>query len=111
MMCNSKLQLADSIQGELKHRSPKARYCRMDRKSFVKQLTRIEHRQAHIRCISDKIVQRPHVEITELARSPLVHHHIGMTQKHPVHIGTYLRSHQGDLAIKVSPTIFNHTVH
>lgn len=31
-----------------------------------------------------------------------VHHHIGMTQKYPVHIGSFLRSHEGDPAIKVS---------
>jgi hypothetical protein len=90
------------LQGELEHRSPKSRYRRTDRKSFVKQLTRIERRQARIRRIGDKIVHRPHIEIAELARSPCVHHHIGATQKFPVHIGTYLISHEGDPAIKVN---------
>jgi hypothetical protein len=71
----------------------------------VKQLTRIERRQARIRRIGDKMVHRPHVEIAELARSPHVHHYIGLTQKHPVHIGSYLHGHQGDLAIAVSSII------
>lgn len=88
-------------QGELEHRSPKARYCRTDRKSFVRQLTRIEHRQARIRRIGDKIVHCPHIELAEIATSPYVHHHIGLTQKYPIHIGSYLRSHEGNLAIKV----------
>ncbi|KAG2087624.1 uncharacterized protein F5147DRAFT_781269 [Suillus discolor] len=97
--------LYSSEPGKLKHHSPKARYSRTDCKSFVKQLTRIECRQAHIRHIGDKIVHRPHVEIAEMAGSPDVHHHIGMTQKYPIHIGTYLRSHESDPAIKVSPII------
>lgn len=67
----------------------------------MKQLTRIEHRQAQIRRIGNKVVHRPHVEITELARSPYIQHHIGSTQKYPVHIGMYLRTHEGDPAIKV----------
>ncbi|KAG2742745.1 hypothetical protein P692DRAFT_20879278 [Suillus brevipes Sb2] len=66
--------------GELEHRSPKARYCRTDRRS-------------------DRIIHRPHVEISELATRPEAHHHIGLTQKYPTHIGSYLRSLQGDSAI------------
>jgi hypothetical protein len=42
-------------------------------------------------------------------RSPHVHHHIGSTQKHPVHIGTYLRTHEGDPALKVSLIILTST--
>lgn len=94
------------FQGELEHRSPKARYRRTDRKLFVKQLTRIERRQARIRRVGDRIAHRPHIEITELARNPDSHHHIGLTQKYPVHIGSYLRMHEGDPATKVSR---NHT--
>ncbi|KAG2091348.1 uncharacterized protein F5147DRAFT_524310, partial [Suillus discolor] len=85
--------------GELEHRSPKTRYCRTDRNTFVKQLTQIEHRQTHIRCIRDRIVPRPHLEIAEIARRPHVHHHISLTQKFPVHIGSYLCDHAGDPAI------------
>ncbi|KAG2120560.1 uncharacterized protein F5147DRAFT_562718, partial [Suillus discolor] len=85
--------------GELEHRSPKARYLRTDRNLFVKQLTRIERRQAHIHRIRDRTVYRPHVEISELVTSPEAHHHIGLTQKYPVHIGSYLHSHKGDPAI------------
>jgi hypothetical protein len=68
----------------------------------VKQLTQIERRQARIRRIRDKIFHRPHVEISELATRPEAHHYIGLTQKYHTHIGSYLRSHQGDSAIIVS---------
>ncbi|KAG1812534.1 uncharacterized protein BJ212DRAFT_1276699 [Suillus subaureus] len=71
-----------------------------DCKSFEKQLTQIKCRQAHICRISDKIVHCPHIEIAELARNPHIHHHIGATEKSPVHIGLYLISHKGDPAIK-----------
>lgn len=90
------------LQGELEHRSPKARYLRTDRKTFVKQLTRIERRQARIRRIGDRTVHRPHIEISELATRPEAHHHIGLTQKYHLHIGSYLRSYKGDPAIIVS---------
>lgn len=68
----------------------------------MKQLTQIERRQALIRCIGDRIFYRPHLEIAELARSPDTHHHIGLTQKHAVHIRFFLHGHEGDPAIKVS---------
>jgi hypothetical protein len=55
------------------------------------------------------MVHRPHVEITELAKSPHAHHHIGATQKFPVHIGSYLISHEGDPAIKVNLIHYAHT--
>lgn len=68
----------------------------------MKQLTRIERRQTRIRRIRDRIIHRPHVEISELATRPEAHHHIGLTQKYHTHIGSYLRSLQGDSAIIVS---------
>ncbi|KAG2090034.1 uncharacterized protein F5147DRAFT_586925 [Suillus discolor] len=85
--------------GELEHRSPKSRYSWTDCRSFVKQLTWVECRQARIRRIGHNIDHHPDVEISEIARSPLAHHHIGLTQKHVVHIGSYLIDHQGDPAI------------
>jgi hypothetical protein len=54
------------------------------------------------------MVHRPHVEITELAKSPHAHHHIGATQKFPDHIGSYLISHEGDPAIKVNLIHYAH---
>ncbi|KAG1856158.1 hypothetical protein F4604DRAFT_1932022 [Suillus subluteus] len=86
-------------KGELEHHSPKAWYRCTDRNLFVKQLTQIERCQARIRRIGDRNVHCPHVEISELVTSPEAHHHIGLTQKYPVHIGLYLRSHQGDPAV------------
>ncbi|KAG2063716.1 hypothetical protein BDR04DRAFT_1131029 [Suillus decipiens] len=96
--------------GELEHHSLKARYSRTDRRSFVKQLTRIECHQAHICHIGHSNIHRPHVEISEIAQSPLLHHHIGLTQKHVVHIGSYLIRHQGDPAITISK-LKHHILH
>ncbi|KAG2347120.1 hypothetical protein BDR05DRAFT_945499 [Suillus weaverae] len=87
--------LYSSEPGELEHHSPKSRYRQTDHKSFVKQLTRIKHHQACICRIGNKMVHCLHIEIAELARSPHVHHHIGATQKFPIHIGSYLISHEG----------------
>ncbi|KAG2052328.1 hypothetical protein BDR06DRAFT_983179 [Suillus hirtellus] len=84
--------------GELEHCSPKARYCHTDHKLFVKQLTQIEHQQARICHIRDRIVHRPHVEISELATSPEAHHRIGLTQ-----------NHQGDPAI-IDDRMFRHNI-
>jgi hypothetical protein len=105
VMFDSRFDSLILFQGELEHRSPKTRYCRTDRRTFVKQLTRIERCQTRIRRIGDRIVPRPHPEIAEIARSPHAHHHIGLTQKFPVHIGSYLRDHVGDPAINVSAII------
>ncbi|KAG1818907.1 hypothetical protein EV424DRAFT_1539867 [Suillus variegatus] len=93
-------QYDGTFQGELEHCLPKARYRHTDRKSFVRQLTRIKCCQACIRRIGDDIVHRPHIELAEIATSPNIHHHIGLMQKYPIHIGSYLRSHEGDPAIK-----------
>lgn len=68
----------------------------------MRQLTWIERRQTRIRRMGDRVVHHPHIEIMELARCPDVHHHIGLTQKHPIHIGSYLHLHEGDPAVKVS---------
>ncbi|KAG1803420.1 uncharacterized protein BJ212DRAFT_1304570 [Suillus subaureus] len=97
--------------GELEHRAPKAWYCHTNHKSFVKQLTQIECHQARICRIGDKSVHRPHIKISELATSPHAHHHIGLTQKYPVHIGSFLCSHQGDPAITHNITRFNFTTY
>ncbi|KAG2113778.1 uncharacterized protein F5147DRAFT_770419 [Suillus discolor] len=98
--------------GELKHHSPKARYCRTDRKLFIKQLARIERRQARIHRITYRVSVHPHIEVAELATSPHVHHHIGLSQLSPVHIGSVLRTHQGDPAIKnFTPKLKDHLLH
>ncbi|KAG2737753.1 hypothetical protein P692DRAFT_20883262 [Suillus brevipes Sb2] len=65
--------------GELEHRAPKAWL------AFAVSGT--------------KVFIAPIFDISELATSPHAHHHIGLTQKYPVHIGSFLRSHQGDPAV------------
>ena len=39
--------------------------------------------------------------LEKVSKSPEVHHHIGMSQDHHSHIGTFLQAHVEDPAIKV----------
>jgi hypothetical protein len=91
------------LQGELEHRTSKARYLRTDRRSFVKQLTRIERRQTRLNRIKRKL--SPQIPVEGVATTPEAHHHIGMSENRYEHIGTFLRSHSGDPAMKVEQFI------
>jgi hypothetical protein len=90
------------MQGELEHRTSKARYCRTDRKEFVKQMASIERREAHILSIQDKeLLQGAAVE-EEVATSPEAHFHVRKSQNFLENIPLFLKWHAGDPAIKVS---------
>ena len=94
------------MQGELEHRSPKSRYARTDRKSFVKQLTIIERRQARIRRI--RAMNKLQGRLIDTCEATTInteeHYFIGKSQNFPVNIPTFLRENQGDPAIKVRAT-------
>jgi hypothetical protein len=51
-------------QGELEHHSLKSRYCHTDQRSFVKQLTQIEHQQVRIHQIGNRLSHRSHIKST-----------------------------------------------
>ncbi|KIK34655.1 hypothetical protein CY34DRAFT_97579 [Suillus luteus UH-Slu-Lm8-n1] len=84
-------------QGELEHRTPKGRYHRTDRRTFVRQLTQIERRQARLRRIKQQ-QQQPasRVELQEMATDPKLQHHIGQSERIYDDFGQYLRNHKGD---------------
>ncbi|KAG2045967.1 hypothetical protein BDR06DRAFT_1040545 [Suillus hirtellus] len=86
--------------GELEHRTSKARYCRTDRKDFVKQISSIERREARIHHIRDN--QSPHGAVIdkEVALSPEARFHIGKSQNDPINIPLFLQMHLGDPATK-----------
>lgn len=92
-----------ATQGELEHRRPKARFTRTDKKKFVKQMTRIERREARLRRIRANL--RKAGNIMEASEGKLClldcHHHIGTSQHIYNHIGTFLRRNAGDPAIQV----------
>lgn len=89
-------------QGELEHRKPKSRYKRTDKKpGFVKQLARIERREARLRRIRARFSATRHDACEAMVSSPYEHHHVGVSQNHHHHIGTFLRENSGDPAIKV----------
>lgn len=95
------------MQGELEHRSPKARYRRTDRKAFIKQLTQIERRQTRIRRIKQRVSEVNHKHSSEMnqpreaAVNPEQHHHIGRNENTYHEIGAFLHAHTDDPAIKV----------
>jgi hypothetical protein len=87
-------------QGELEHRTPKMRYKRTDRKQFVKQLARMERREARIHRMRP---QEPasQCDDEECAATPEAHHTIGKTENFPEHLGLFIQKHLGDPAIEV----------
>lgn len=90
-------------QSELEHRTAKSRYLGTNRKNFVKQLTRIERRQARICRIRARIMQDRDsaCESEQVPNTPQQHHHIGLGQNRWEHIGTFLCRHAGDPAVQV----------
>jgi hypothetical protein len=64
---------------------------------FVKQLARIERREARLRRIRNKLGWQSEIVANGLQE----HHHIGLSQSRYEHIGTFLRRNMGDPAIKV----------
>ncbi|RDB17006.1 hypothetical protein Hypma_002060 [Hypsizygus marmoreus] len=90
--------------GELEHRTPKGRYRRTSKKAYKKQLAQIERHQARIRHIRQKLSM--HAPPIPDNASPILsgnadeHHHIGITENNPQHIGTFLSDNSGDPAIQ-----------
>jgi hypothetical protein len=82
------------------------RYKRTDRKEFVKQLARIERRQARIRRIRP---QKPasQRDDEECAARPEAHYTIGNTENSPEHLGLFVQKHSGDPAVEVCTLKFS----
>jgi hypothetical protein len=91
------------LQGELEHRSPKARYKRTSKKNFVKQLTQLERREARIRLIRQRVAQGSSTIADEehVPTDPMTHHHIGVAENHKQPFSMFLQSNNGDPAITV----------
>lgn len=86
---------------------PKTRYKRTDKKLFIRQLTRIERREAHLRRLKRKLF--PTKQPETLDRSGEKHHHIGISESQYEDIGTFLQSRSGDPAVKVGELIETET--
>jgi hypothetical protein len=89
------------MQGELEHRLSKARYKRTDKKQFVRQLTQIERREHRLRRIRVKLSAAGLFLDEPVVKRPQEHHHIGISQDHYEHVGSFLQRNSGDPAIKV----------
>ncbi|KAG2155200.1 uncharacterized protein EDB93DRAFT_1247691 [Suillus bovinus] len=86
--------------GELEHCTPKGRYHRTDRRTFVRQLTQIERRKTRLRCIKQRQQPASHAGVPEMANNPQLQHHIGQSEKMYDDFGQYLRDHKGDPAMR-----------
>jgi hypothetical protein len=92
-------------QGELEHRTTKARYKRTDRKRYVRQLAQIERQEARLRQIKEKLRMHRQEQGEVVAKSMEEHHHIGVSQRQYYHIGTFLQRNSGDPAAKVAISV------
>lgn len=87
-------------QGELEHRTPKARYRRTNRKKYIEQITKIERRQARIRRIrAQHQVNKKQVDTA--ISDPNSRFTIGKSENNWDHIGTFIKKNEDDPAIKV----------
>ena len=60
----------------------------------------MERREARLRRIRVKLAMAGQNQQELVSRSPNEHHHIGVSQKHYKHIGTFLETNAGDPAIQ-----------
>ncbi|KAG6906179.1 hypothetical protein DXG01_015412 [Tephrocybe rancida] len=96
-------------QGELEHRTPKARYRRTSKKDYIKQIAQIERRQAHLRQIRARVAPAParagpqacQGSEDNIAQDFAEHHQIGKSENQPEHIGLFYNDNLGDPAVKV----------
>lgn len=83
----------------MEHKTPKARYKRTSRKFFIKQITKIERREARLRSLHAQnfatAEEAVHTQDFE------AHYYMGKSQKEFYHIGTFLSTNTGDPATKV----------
>ncbi|EDR01180.1 uncharacterized protein LACBIDRAFT_312455 [Laccaria bicolor S238N-H82] len=98
-----RIALSPLYQGELEHRTPKARYRRTDKKLFIKQLTQIERRQTRLRRLRRNYFPTSplsHSNKERLNGSAKDHHHIGKSEALYEDIGSFLRTRDDDPATK-----------
>ena len=90
-----------TIQGELEHRTSKARFVRTSRKAYASQLASIERRQARIRRIR---ARRDALNLADpVPNQPEEHHVIGRSQNFPEDLTRFMQSNIGDPATNVGP--------
>jgi hypothetical protein len=90
------------LQSELEHRRSKTRFLRTSGRLIPQQLAKIERRQRRIRMIREKLqLLNSQGEVEDVADSPQAQYSMGLSQKWPVHVPTFLKKNEGDPAIQV----------
>jgi hypothetical protein len=74
---------------------------RTSRKDFVRQLTRIERRQARIRRIRESGIGSAQLE--SVSSVPDERYNIGKSQHRPIDLDGFIRKNSDDPALKVRP--------
>lgn len=91
------------LQGELEHRTAKARYHRTDKRDFIKQMAQLERRQERIRRIQAQSLGEGNGNspCERVATNPDAHYCIGKSEDYPEHIGLFVNKNHGDPAVQV----------
>lgn len=97
--------LITPIQSELEHRVTKAAFARTNRKEYVKQVARIERRQARIRRIKAKQRESKEPDLEKVASSPESSYVVGKSQDLPIDLVPFSERYSRDPALKVLPSI------
>ena len=74
---------------------------------FVKQLAQIECREAQLHQIREKHHRQNRVPGEKAEKTPLEHHHIGLSRNQHERIGTFLRKNSGGPAVKAGSFALN----
>jgi len=97
-------------QSEHEHRTLKGHFLRTSSRSIPQQLARIEQRQQSICTIHKNLNLSPsQIQAEDIAANPGAYYNIGMSQKFPLYIPTFLQQNQDDPAVMVSNFSSNST--
>ena len=97
------LCLHNHLQGELKHCHPKAHFSPTDKKGFIKQMTRIEHREMCIHHIWAELCILMKAKKSYTTGKALRDcYYIGKSENTYQHVGIFLQNTAGDPTVNMS---------
>lgn len=85
----------------MEHRNPKSQYRRTSGKEYIRQMARIERRQARLRRLRLVHVRSTTEPESIFASTPEAHYHIATSQNDAIDIGLFLNQSYNDPAVKV----------
>jgi hypothetical protein len=87
----------------LEHRTAKLQYPHTDRREYIKQMTQVECREACIRHIHTRTLDKGEKSTIyeHVAQKPDAHHCIRQSEDSYEHVGLYVMEHNGEPAVKL----------